>query len=80
MPMAVPAAASSAIWLAVASASGGVLKATGLPAGPGRRYSMCSSGALAGLYSYESAVRVPVPVIMNAMSLSAAQPERLTIS
>ena len=63
MPIAVPAPASSAIWLVAESASGGLSKTTGSLTGPGGRYSMCSSGAAAALPSKESAVRVPVPVI-----------------
>jgi hypothetical protein len=80
MPTAVPAAASSAIWLAAELSSGGVSKTTGALTGPGGRYSMWSSGAPAAAPSKEAAVRVPVPVTMKAMSFSAAQPERSTIS
>ncbi|MCY1300359.1 hypothetical protein D9M70_499210 [compost metagenome] len=78
-PMAVPADASSAIWFAMGSPSEGVLKTTGSLVG-GTEYSTCRSGAAAGLPSKAPAVRVPVPVIRNTMSLSATQPSRLTIS
>jgi hypothetical protein len=41
---------------------------------------MWSSGAVAALASYESAVRLPLPVMMTASAWPALQPGRFTIS
>ncbi len=64
---------SSSVLCPSPTASGGLF---GGPA----RYSTCSKGAPAASPLYDSATRLPVPVMINASELPSAQPGRLTIS
>ena len=68
--------------LVAVGAGVGVLVAVGVGPGVGVPvlYSTCSSGAPAGSPLYDSAVRLPLPVMIMASELPLDQPGRLTIS